>query len=151
MQRHPGDDGGLISAIKYAVVREDPSQDDYLREIVEAVDPKMVLSGLGDQPAIVHLRDFKLGGFTTGCGCVAPHLSTALLKAIQAGDWEGAERIRERFIPLEDLRNAHGPITVLHRAFSLAGLAETGPIIPLLDEPNPALHDPIRQAVERIR
>lgn len=124
---------GLISAIKYATVRHDPAHDPYLRELVGVVDPEIIISGIGEQPAIVHLRDFGLGGFTTGCGCVAPKLSQAMLAAIRAKQWAEAERIRRVFEPLEDLRNAINPIRVLHEAVAAAGIAATGPLQPLLD------------------
>jgi dihydrodipicolinate synthase/N-acetylneuraminate lyase len=125
-------DEKLISGIKYATVRPDPAQDDYLRRLVDVVDRRIVISGIGEQPAIVHLRDFGLGGFTSGCICVAPRLSVAMLKAIRAKDWAGAERVRQIFRPLEDLRNAINPIRVLHEAVRLAGIADTGPLMPLL-------------------
>jgi hypothetical protein len=35
---------------------------------------------------------------------------------------------RELFMPLEDARDAHSPIRVLHAAVELAGIAATGPI-----------------------
>jgi dihydrodipicolinate synthase/N-acetylneuraminate lyase len=124
---------GLISAIKYAIVRDNPAEDPTLRRLVELVDPAMVISGIGEQPAIVHLRDFGLGGFTTGCGCVAPRLSVALRQAAARDDWAEAERIRRIFEPLEDLRNAISPICVLHEAVAAAGVASTGPLLPLLD------------------
>ncbi len=124
---------GLISAIKYATVRDNPVDDGYLRNLVGMVDPAMIISGIGEQPAIVHLRDFGLGGFTTGCGCVAPALSQAMLAAIRRHDWPEAERIRGVFEPLEDLRNAISPIRVLHEAVAGAGIAATGPLLPLLD------------------
>ena len=124
---------GLVTAIKYATVRTDPARDPYLRELVGLVDPAVIISGIGEQPAIVHLRDFGLGGFTTGCGCVAPRLSQAMLAAIRRRDWAEAERIRRLFEPLEDLRNALGPIRVLHEAVAAAGIAATGPLQPLLD------------------
>jgi dihydrodipicolinate synthase/N-acetylneuraminate lyase len=124
---------GLVSGIKYATVRADPAVDPYLRELVGLVDPALVISGIGEQPAIVHLRDFGLGGFTTGCGCVAPRLSQRLLAAATAGRWEEADRIRGVFEPLEDLRNAISPIRVLHEAVAAAGIAATGPLLPLLD------------------
>ena len=123
----------LISAIKYATVRDNPADDGYLRDLVGLVDPTMIISGIGEQPAIVHLRDFGLGGFTTGCGCVAPALSQALLAAIRRHDWIEAERIRSIFEPLEDLRNAINPIRVLHEAVAGAGIAATGQLLPLLD------------------
>ncbi|QDT66791.1 dihydrodipicolinate synthase family protein [Calycomorphotria hydatis] len=142
---------GLISAIKYAVVRENYQDDDYLRGIVDKVDPRNVLSGLGDQPAIVHMRDFQLGGFTTGCGCVFPQLSASLLTAIQSENWDEAESIRQRFLPLENLRDNFGPISVLHRAVQLASIAETGPIIPLLSEPGDELRQQIEGAIAKIQ
>ncbi|UUO04685.1 dihydrodipicolinate synthase family protein [Blastopirellula sp. J2-11] len=141
---------GVISAIKYAVVREDYTQDDYLRGLTEKVDTSLILSGLGDQPAIVHMQDFGLGGFTTGCGCIFPQLSVALLKAIQAKNWNEAESIREQFLPLERLRDSLGPISILHRATELAGIANTGPIIPLLSEPDEAIQTRISAALQQM-
>jgi dihydrodipicolinate synthase/N-acetylneuraminate lyase len=123
---------GLISAIKYATVRDDPTDDSYLRELVSLIDPATIISGIGEQPAIVHLRDFGLGGFTTGCGCVAPALSQTMLGAIRRRDWDEAESIRKVFEPLEDLRNGINPIRVLHEAVAAAGIAQTGPLLPLL-------------------
>lgn len=124
---------GLISAIKYATVRPDPAHDPYLRELIGLVDPEIIISGIGEQPAIIHMRDFGLGGFTTGCGCVAPKLSQAMLAAIRAKQWAEADRIRRVFEPLENLRNAINPIRVLHEAVAAAGIAATGPLQPLLD------------------
>ena len=125
-------DAKLISGIKYATVRHDPAKDDYLGELVKRVDRQIIISGIGEQPAIVHLKDFKLGGFTSGCVCVNPKLSANMLAALRKDDLEGAERIRQTFRPLEDLRNAINPIRVLHEAVRLAGIADTGPALPLL-------------------
>jgi dihydrodipicolinate synthase/N-acetylneuraminate lyase len=136
-------DDGLVSGIKYATVRDDPAHDPYLRELVGLVDPALIISGIGEQPAIIHLRDFGLGGFTTGCGCVAPALSQRLLAAIRRQDWGEAERIRRVFEPLEDLRNAHHPIRVLHEAVAAAGIAPTGPLLPLLSP----VEEPLRPAI----
>jgi dihydrodipicolinate synthase/N-acetylneuraminate lyase len=123
---------GLVSAVKYAVVRTDTGTDPYLRKLVSLVDTSKIISGIGEQPAIVHVRDFGLGGFTSGCVCVAPRLSQQMLAAVTRGDWNEAERIRAIFKPLEDLRNAINPIRVLHQAVESAGIARTGPLLPLL-------------------
>ncbi|MBK8092534.1 MAG: dihydrodipicolinate synthase family protein [Verrucomicrobiaceae bacterium] len=125
---------GLISWIKYAIVVEDPKKDPWLKKLVKIVDPRLIVSGIGEQPAITHMRDFGVAGFTAGCVCVAPKRSTAMLKAILAKDWATAEGIRKEFTALEDLRNAHSPILVLHHAVELSGVAETGPVLPLLTE-----------------
>ncbi|MCB1227661.1 MAG: dihydrodipicolinate synthase family protein [Verrucomicrobiales bacterium] len=126
-------DDGLISWIKYAIVREDPSDDPILRDLVGRVDPQLIVSGIGEQPAIIHMRDFGCVGYTAGCVCIAPQLSMNLLAAIDAGDFTAAENLREKFKPLEDLRNAHSPILVLHHAVELAGIAATGAPLPLLN------------------
>jgi dihydrodipicolinate synthase/N-acetylneuraminate lyase len=126
------DKEGLVSAVKYAVVRKDPGDDPYLCKLVSMVDTGKIISGIGEQPAIVHVRDFGLAGFTSGCVCVAPRLSQAMLGAVGRRDWVEAERIRGIFTPLEDLRNAINPIRVLHQAVESAGIAETGPLLPLL-------------------
>lgn len=125
---------GILSWIKYAVVRDQPADDPYLTEVLAEVPSNIVVSGIGEQPAIVHLRDFEIGSFTSGCVCVNPARSMQMLSAIQAGKYDEAERIREEFCGLEDLRNAINPIRVLHRALELAEIAETGPMLPMLGE-----------------
>jgi dihydrodipicolinate synthase/N-acetylneuraminate lyase len=125
-------DAKICHSIKYAVVRKDPGQDAYLKMLLSRVDPSRVISGIGERPAVVHLRDFKLNGFTTGSGCVAPKLSKALLEACGRKDYAKAEQIRAAFIPLEDMRDAWGPPRVLHAAVALSGVAETGPIPPFV-------------------
>jgi dihydrodipicolinate synthase/N-acetylneuraminate lyase len=148
-------DDGCLSWIKYAIVREDPAEDDVLRELVQQVDPRWIVSGIGEQPAVVHLRDFGLVGFTSGCVCVAPRLSQKMLRAVQAGDIEAAERVRAQCRPLEDLRNQIHPVRVLHAAVAAAGIAETGPLLPLLsdvdDQDLPAIAAAARELRERNR
>ena len=123
---------GLVSFIKYAIVRPDTSEDDYLSRLVGMVDPKLICSGIGEQPALIHLTKFRLNGFTSGCVCVNPKLSQQLLKAICDKDFDTAEAIRKIFLPLESLRNEVNPIRVLHEAVGLAGIANTGRHFPLL-------------------
>jgi dihydrodipicolinate synthase/N-acetylneuraminate lyase len=141
---------GLVSWIKYAVVRENPSIDPYLTEILSVVPANIVVSGIGEQPAIIHLRDFGVGGFTSGCVCVAPARSMAMLRAIHAQDFAKAESIRASFGPLEDLRNSIQPIRVLHEAVAAAGIAATGPMQPLLGELGESHKAAIKQAVQAL-
>jgi dihydrodipicolinate synthase/N-acetylneuraminate lyase len=121
---------GVAVAIKYAVVRADPRKDPYLELLLRRVDRRRVISGIGERPAVVHMHDFLLGGMTTGSGCIAPGRSGALLSACFEANWERAARLREEFMPLEDLRDAWGPARVLHHATELAGIAGTGPVPP---------------------
>ena len=123
---------GRIVAIKYAVVRADPARDAYLSAILGELPREIVVSGIGERPAIVHLRDFGLVSFTTGSGCIAPNLSMALLDLLKRKQYDEAESVRAAFLPLEDARDAISPIRVLHDAVTLAGVADTGPMLPLL-------------------
>lgn len=123
---------GIVAAVKYAVVRSDPTQDTFLTELVDNVDRSLVVSGIGERPAITHLRDFGLTSFTSGSVCIAPQRSTALLEALLASNWQLAELIRSEFLALEDLRDGINPIRVLHDAVTLAGIADMGPMLPLL-------------------
>lgn len=125
-------DAGVCVSIKYAVVRKDPRDDAYLSGLLKRVDPKRVVSGIGERPAVVHLRDFKLNGFTTGSGVLAPKLTRSVLEACGRQDYEAAEQARRQFLPLEDLRDQWGPARVLHAAVALSGLTETGPIPPFV-------------------
>ncbi|HET6522483.1 MAG TPA: dihydrodipicolinate synthase family protein [Geminicoccaceae bacterium] len=136
---------GAIWAIKYAVAREDPARDDYLTELVGAIGAERIVSGMGERPAAAHLRRFGLAGFTSGSVCIAPRASMALLRAAKAGRWGEAEELRARFLPLEDLRDRHSPLRVLHEAVTLAGIADMGPILALLSNVE-AEHKP---AIER--
>ncbi len=122
----------MVCWIKYAVVRENPEQDRYLEELLESVDSKWMVSGIGEQPAIIHRQKFGMSGYTSGCVCVAPRESMRMLMAMNCGDFLQAESIRSKFVELESLRNAIHPIRVLHRAVELAGIVESGPILPML-------------------
>jgi dihydrodipicolinate synthase/N-acetylneuraminate lyase len=137
---------GLVSWIKYAIVRENPAQDAVLSELVDLVDPGLVVSGIGEQPALVHLKQFQLGGFTTGCGCVAPALSQQMLSLARAGDWAAADAVRQQFEPLENLRNAINPVRVLHEAVTLSGVADTGEILPFLSGLQPSERTRVQEA-----
>lgn len=130
-------DDGVAIAVKYAVVRDDPHGDRYLEGLLRRVDRRRIISGMGERPAVVHLRDYELGGLTTGSGCVAPRLCGDLLAACRDKDWAGAEALRTAFMPLEDLRDAWGPARVLHHAVELAGIARSGPIPPYVSALDP--------------
>jgi dihydrodipicolinate synthase/N-acetylneuraminate lyase len=141
-------DDGLVAAIKYAIVRPDPLEDPFLRKLVELVDRRYIVSGIGERPVITHLRDYGLQGFTSGSVCVAPRGSTRILEACKRKDWETAARLREKYIPLEDRRDAHSPIRVLHEAVRLAGIADTGPLLPLLSNLDTDKHAEVAKAAQ---
>ena len=123
---------GVICAIKYAIVREDPSRDAYLDALLHEVERDIVVSGIGERPAIAHLRDFGLKSFTSGSVCIAPRGSTRILALLKEQRYAEAHALRAAYLPLEDLRDAHGPIRVLHDAVTLAGIADMGPMLPMI-------------------
>ena len=141
---------GVCIGIKYAVVRQPPCEDVYLEALLKRVDRRLVISGIGERPAVVHLRDWKLPGFTTGSGCIAPHLTQLLFEACRAGDFERAESLRAEFIPLEDLRDLWGPAKVLHAATQLAGIARMGEIPPYISALSPEQEKQLDPVVKRL-
>ncbi len=143
-------EAGVISWIKYAVVRIDPADDPLLRAIVDRVDPALIVSGIGEQPAITHWREFGVHAFTSGCVCVAPRHSQQMLGVLQAGDFTKADAIRAHYNALESLRNAHGPIPVLHQAVASSGIARTGPALPLMADLPEHLVESVRSAAEEL-
>lgn len=142
---------GLVCAVKYGTVRADPAQDEYLKRLLDHVDPALVISGIGERPAIVHFQKFGLRSFTSGSVCVAPRGSMAMLAALQRGDVAEAERLRAAYLPLEDLRDGISPIRTLHDAVTLAGIADMGPMLPLMSVLGPeqrARVKPVAQALK---
>ena len=137
---------GAIAWIKYAVVRPDPANDPLLRALVDAVDPALIVSGMGEQPVMTQWQSFGLRAFTSGCVCIAPGRSQEMLEALREGDLARAAEIRKQFDLLEQVRNAYGPIAVLHHAVALAGVAHTGPSLPLLAELAPEVQNQIAAA-----
>jgi dihydrodipicolinate synthase/N-acetylneuraminate lyase len=136
----------LVAAVKYAIVRGDPSNDDFLSELVQCIDRKLIVSGIGERPAVAHLRDFALSGFTSGSACLAPRRSQALLQALKRRDYADAEALRSAFLPLEDCRDRLNPIRVLHEAVTLADIAPMGPLLPLLSNLEAEHHPAVRKA-----
>jgi dihydrodipicolinate synthase/N-acetylneuraminate lyase len=137
-------DSKVCVAIKYAVVRTDPAEDPYLDGLLRRVDRRLVISGIGERPAVAHMSRFGLPGFTTGSGCVAPRLSCALFESCTRKDYARAEDLRARFLPLEDKRDAWGPARVLHAALELAEIVPTGPIPPFVTPLGEARREELR-------
>jgi len=119
---------GAVYGVKYAVPRTGQGRDGYLDQIIAALGVDRVISGFGEPPAVRHMLDYDLAGYTAGCVCIAPTLSTALLAALQDKREGEAKRLLEPFAELENLRNEISEIRVLHEAIALSGLADTGPI-----------------------
>ncbi len=143
-------DEGRVASVKYAVVRDDPAKDDYLTALCAAVDKRYIVSGIGETPAIIHLRDFGLTSFTSGSVCLAPAGSMRLLELLKAGKYEEAAKVREVFMPFEACRDGISPIRVLHDGVTLSGVADMGPMLPMasgLSDAERAKVQPVAQAL----
>ena len=55
-----------------------------------------------------------------------------LLRLLAEGRYDEADSVRRRYLGLEDCRDGISPIRVLHDAVTLAGVADMGPMLPLL-------------------
>ncbi len=133
---------GLLCAIKYAIVRADPSQDTYLSELLQQVDRANVISGIGERPIVNHVVNMGLAGYTSGGVCLAPRAGRALLSALKHADRAEAARLQAPFLALEQLRDDIHPFQVLQAAVTLSGVADMGPLLPLLSD-LPREHYPV--------
>ncbi len=138
--------GGEIVAIKYAVTVPDMRKDAYLESLISALGRERLASGFGELPAVPHLDAYRLQGFTSGSVCIAPRRSMRVLAALKARRIDEADRLLEPIRPLEALREKISPIRVIHEAVRLAGVADTGPILPMLSNVEPELHGAIGKA-----
>jgi dihydrodipicolinate synthase/N-acetylneuraminate lyase len=123
---------GAVVAVKYGVAMPAAGRDPYLDELVAAIGAERILSGSGELLAVPHLSQHGLAGFTSGCVCLAPRLSGRVCAALRRGDRAALDRLLPPIRALERLRERHGLVRVLHDAVRLAGIAETGPILPML-------------------
>jgi dihydrodipicolinate synthase/N-acetylneuraminate lyase len=138
---------GRVCAIKYAIPRAQPTDDAFLDRLLREVDPAIVACGLAEKPSLTHLLQYRLASYTSGGVCIAPRLSTRLLRCAQAGDQAGAQQAREAFLPLESLRERAQVFAVLHEAITLSGIAEMGPLLPMLDFIDERDRSPLRSIV----
>lgn len=137
-------DDGQACAIKYGINGPDPGVDPYLNALVQTVDRGRIII-VGERAAVAQHQAYNLGAMMSGCASIAPLAVAAMFEALKADDYATAEAIRDRILPMEDLRDAVGPIPVLHDAVTLAGIAAMGPLTPLVAN----VADSHRPAVER--
>ncbi|RUR57281.1 dihydrodipicolinate synthase family protein [Vreelandella populi] len=142
-------DGSLFS-VKYAIPRENTAIDPVLDDLISAIGTERIVSGFGEPPALPHLEHHKLSGFTAGCVCIAPSLSQAFLRSLQARDFSTARTQLKTFGALEALRDAGDPIRVLHTAVTLSGIADMGAPLPFLTEAEDSLHPQIETAAREL-
>jgi dihydrodipicolinate synthase/N-acetylneuraminate lyase len=121
---------GVLCCVEYGIGGSTDVAEPFLADLLDRTgNTDAIIDGAGERTITLHAR-FGIKGYTSGSGVVAPHLTVALLAALKRGDLAEAARLREFFLELEGLRQAHAPIPVLHDAVRLAGIADTGPIGP---------------------
>ncbi len=123
---------GAVSFVKYAVERENPADDNYLKEIIAGIGADLVGSGMGETPIHVHFPQYKVGTYTSGGVCIAPRAASALHKAFKSGDQATADELLPPFIDFEKVRAQYNGISVIHDAIGLSGIANMGPMLPML-------------------
>ena len=69
------------------------------------------------------------------------------MNALKADDFQEAERIRQDFLAFESLRDTINPIRVLHDGVTLAGIADMGPVLPLLSNLDQEQRDSVAPTV----
>ncbi|NDP42332.1 MAG: hypothetical protein GZ089_06395 [Aromatoleum sp.] len=79
-----------------------------------------------------------------------PDANRALIRYLETGDYARAEALRAAYLPLENLRDELSPIRVLHEAVRLAGIADTGPMLPQLTNIPASLHPRIAAAAKAL-
>jgi dihydrodipicolinate synthase/N-acetylneuraminate lyase len=140
----------VLCCVKYAVVRPDPADDAYLRALLDRADAARVVSGMGERPAVVHVRGSRLASFTSGLACIAPRAANRLLDLARSGEDLRATALRGDFLPLEALRERLGAIRVLHDAVTLSGIANMGPILPMQHNLEAEHHAPVETSVRAL-
>lgn len=143
------EDGSVLS-IKYAIARDDTTNDRVLGDYINAIGRERIVSGFGEPPALVHLKHFSLASFTAGCVCIAPTISRRFLTALKQENYQHTEEILKNFEPLEALRNKADPIRVLHTAITLSGVANMGPTLPVLTQADKSFWPQIEQAAKQL-
>ncbi len=123
---------GAVRFVKYAVERPEPADDAYLDAVLAAVGKDRVASGMGETPIIDHVGRRKLATWTSGAVCIAPSAAMALQAKLRAGDLAGAEAAIQPFLDFERVRAQLGGIQVLHSGVTTSGIADMGPMMPMV-------------------
>jgi dihydrodipicolinate synthase/N-acetylneuraminate lyase len=139
-----------VRFVKYAVERSDPANDPYLDAVISAIGRGLLASGMGETPIADHIGKRHLATFTSGAVCIAPEASSRLLALYRAGQWAEALAAAKPFLEFERVRARLGGIQVLHSAIGAAGIADMGPLMPMLSVVDTRNMDGVRRSVEAL-
>lgn len=121
-----------VCFVKYAVERRDAADDAYLDAVLAAIGTDMIASGMGETPIHDHIGVRKLTTYTSGAVCIAPATSLELLALYKAGRNDEAHALSRPFLAFEKVRAQSGGLQVLHDGIRLSGIADTGPLMPMI-------------------
>lgn len=142
---------GAIDFVKYAVERADAAQDAYLDAIVAAIGRDRIASGMGETPIHDHLGRRALTTYTSGAVCIAPSAAMELLALYKAGRHSEALTLSQPFLDFEKVRASLGGLQVLHDGVRLSGIADTGPLMPMVSNLSAGKLSAVRAAVEALQ
>jgi 4-hydroxy-tetrahydrodipicolinate synthase len=121
---------GVLCCVEYGVPANERGESPHLAELLERTGgAERIIDGSGEKTIVANAA-FGIRGYTSGSGVIAPHLSMAVLDAVKQGDLQLATMLSGEFKPFDALRGLYSPISVVHDAVRLAGIADTGPIGP---------------------
>lgn len=138
---------GAVRFVKYAVERTDPADDAYLDSVLSAVGCDLVASGMGETPIVNHVGRRGVATFTSGAVCIAPAAAMALLAGLHAGENVDIEP----FLDFERIRGQLGGIQVLHSAITAFGIADMGPMMPMVSVVKERNMPEVRRVLEELR
>jgi dihydrodipicolinate synthase/N-acetylneuraminate lyase len=142
---------GAISFVKYAVERADAADDPYLDAIVTAIGTKRIASGMGETPIHDHLHHRGLATYTSGAVCIAPTAANELLSLYKGGRAAEAAKYSAAFLEFEKVRARLGGIQVLHDGLTLSGIANSGPLKPMVSNLPSEYHPVVQAAVDALK
>lgn len=142
---------GAVRFVKYAVERPDPAEDVYLDAVLAAIGRDLVASGMGETPVADHVGRRGVATYTSGAVCIAPAAAMQLLGLCRAGRLVEADAAIQPFLAFERIRAQLGGIQVLHSGITASGIAEMGPMMPMVSVVKERNMEPVRAIVAELR
>lgn len=140
-----------VSFVKYAVEKSDAADDPYLDAVLSAIGAEYLASGMGETPIHDHLGKRKLTTYTSGAVCIAPAAASELLELYKSGRPAEAFELSKPFLHFEKVRMMLGGLQVLHDGLRLSGVADTGPLMPMVSNLPTDKLAPVNDAVEALK
>lgn len=142
---------GAVRFVKYAVERPDPANDAYLDAVLAAIGTDLVASGMGETPVADHIGSRGVATYTSGAVCIAPAAAMELLALYRSGRKADADAAIQPFLAFERLRAQLGGIQVLHSGITAAGIADIGPMMPMVSVVKERNMEPVRAIIAELQ